>query len=1043
MIRARNTVVLIVAGLAVLCGTPPGWAQDYVFVTKFGSPRTGDGEFNLPSGVAVDPDGNVYVGDTDNNRIQKFTSAGVFLSKWGSYGSGDGQFYYPEGVAVDADGNVYVADTDNNRIQKFTSEGGFLTKWGSPGSGDGQFQWPLGVAVDSAGNVYVADEQNHRIQKFTTNGGFLAKWGSYGSGDGQFREPSGIALDVDGNVYVADSDNERIQKFTGDGVFLTKWGSEGTGDGQFDDPEGIAVDADGNVYVADTDNSRMQKFTSSGVFLTKWGSAGIGNGQFRYPEGVAADPDGNVYVADLGNARIQKFTSVGAFVTKWPSYGAADGQFYYPQDVAVDAVGNVYVADTANDRIQKFTSAGVFLTTWGSYGTGNGQFHFPHGVGVDDPGNVYVADTENNRIQKFTSEGVFVTKWGSQGGGNGQFDEPMAVAANALGNVYVADAGRDRIQKFTSAGVFLTKWGSSGSGTGQFYRPCGVAVDAAGNVYVSDTDNHRIQKFTSDGVFLTKWGSWGGGDGEFRVPRGMAVDAAGNVCVGEEDNPRIQKFASDGTFLTKWGSPGMGDGQFNEPSGLAVNADGSVYVVDTGNGRVQVFSPAVPPPSLALPVAGYYMISFPLMPSSATVHDLLCDDLGCGNYYMWGWQAGRYETAATSSPGCQSAIPGAQRGYWLLAAAATLDFGGALPQGDQTIPLQTGWTMVAAPYEATIDSLLVDNAGDVRSLAAAQAANWVAATFFYSDDGTGSYSTLTINQTPPDQLSSWHSYWVRAAFECSLIVPEPGGGGTSGRAVQEPSVSPAWAFDIHASSAGSVDTITIAAADAASDDFDGFALDMPKPPAPPGEGRLHMVLKPDAAAAGGRLDADSELAMETKDAAQDAAEWQFTVTGGVKGESVALSWPELSQLPKDRVAILVDCDTSTRTFMRARARYEFTAPGEGNSRNFAVTVKAAQNAGPLISSFSALPLRGSRGAELTFNLSADANVDISIVNVAGRLVGRLREGVSTEAGRHMVTWDGQSISDTALPNGLYLCVLKARAPDGQQASAVRRVMLVR
>ena len=145
--------------------------------------------FSFPCGVAVDGSGNVYVADTHNHRIQKFTSSGVFLAKWGSEGSGNGQFSYPSGVAVDGSGNVYVADTINDRIQKFSSEGVFLAKWGSSGSGDGQFSGPQGVAVDGSGNVYVADTGNNRIQKFSPDGVFLAKWGSSGSGDGQFSGP--------------------------------------------------------------------------------------------------------------------------------------------------------------------------------------------------------------------------------------------------------------------------------------------------------------------------------------------------------------------------------------------------------------------------------------------------------------------------------------------------------------------------------------------------------------------------------------------------------------------------------------------------------------------------------------------------------------------------------------------------------------------------------------------------------------------------------------------------------------------------------------
>jgi len=219
-------------------------------------------------------------------------------------------FDWPISVAVDTSGNVYVADTDNHRIQKFTSNCQFIAKWGSYGSGDGKFSGPFGIALDTSGNVYVADSGNHRIQKFTSNGQFIAKWGSQGSGDGQFVCPSGIALDTSGNVYVADRYNYRIQKFTSKGQFITKWGSQGSGDGQFDWPSGIALDTSGNVYVADQYNHRIQKFTSNGQFITKWGNHGSNPGEFSYPDDIVISSEGKFYVSDAGNNRIQVFSQV-------------------------------------------------------------------------------------------------------------------------------------------------------------------------------------------------------------------------------------------------------------------------------------------------------------------------------------------------------------------------------------------------------------------------------------------------------------------------------------------------------------------------------------------------------------------------------------------------------------------------------------------------------------------------------------------------------------------------------------------------------------
>ena len=286
-------------------------ANEYVFVRKWGSKGTGEGEFLIPFGIAIGSSGNVYVSDKggdygrDNPNVQEFNTNGKFITRWGSYGEGDGQFIGPFGIAVDSSGNVYVVDSENARIQKFDSNGKFITKWGSFGPGDTQFQQPRDVAVDSSDNVYVVDI--YGVRKFDSNGKFITKWISRGSEDGQFNYPWGIAVDPSDNVYVADSINNRIQKFDSNGKFITKWGSEGTGDGQFSTPYDVAVDSYGNVYVVDSGNNRIQKFDSNGKFITKWGSNGTGDGQFDEPWGIVVDSSGNVYISDSENDRVQIF----------------------------------------------------------------------------------------------------------------------------------------------------------------------------------------------------------------------------------------------------------------------------------------------------------------------------------------------------------------------------------------------------------------------------------------------------------------------------------------------------------------------------------------------------------------------------------------------------------------------------------------------------------------------------------------------------------------------------------------------------------------
>jgi len=293
-------------------------------------------------------------------RSQGTNSSSVAV--WGSQGGAPGQFMNPWGLALDRQGNIYVADEENNRIQKLSPAGKPLERWGEQGSGTGQFSFPTGVAVDPQGNIYVADWQNNRIQKLSPSGTPLAHWGDRSFDPDQFQLPRGVALDADGNIYVADTNNNRIQELSPSGLPIHTWGHYGSGPGQFAFPDGVAVDTHGNIYVADTNNNRIQKLSPGGKFLASWGRKGSFPGEFDTPQAVAVDAQGNIYVADWDNARIQKLSPSGRPLTQWgkteagsPVSGSGPGEFNSPQGVAVDARGNIYVADGGNDRIQKLS----------------------------------------------------------------------------------------------------------------------------------------------------------------------------------------------------------------------------------------------------------------------------------------------------------------------------------------------------------------------------------------------------------------------------------------------------------------------------------------------------------------------------------------------------------------------------------------------------------------------------------------------------------------------------------------------------------------
>jgi DNA-binding beta-propeller fold protein YncE len=186
----------------------------------------------------------------------------------GGRGTGKGQFDTPRGLALDSLGNIFVADTNNGRIEKFSPGGVFIATMGRRGIGYGEFGEPNGIAIDRAGNIYVSEASNHRIQELAPDGSFLAELKGPDPG---FYGPRKIAIGPDDAIYVVDQGRTRIVKFGPDGQVLATWGSKGSGDGQFDDPTSVAVDAKTNtIYVADPRNKRIQVFDANGKFLSKW-----------------------------------------------------------------------------------------------------------------------------------------------------------------------------------------------------------------------------------------------------------------------------------------------------------------------------------------------------------------------------------------------------------------------------------------------------------------------------------------------------------------------------------------------------------------------------------------------------------------------------------------------------------------------------------------------------------------------------------------------------------------------------------------------------
>lgn len=281
------------------------------------------GRFQQPRGVAVAPDGSLYVADTLNNRIQHLSTTGEVLNSWGTAGDAatgtapGGTFKEPWGIAVGPDGYVYVADTWNHRVQVFSADGTFVTMWGYFGQADSPtgFYGPRDIAVDSENRVYVSDTGNKRVVIFDRTGAYISQFGSLGFDVGQFDEPVGIALAPSGHIYVADTWNQRIQAFEPvfGGTFqpYLQWDIVGWYGNTLDNKPYLKVAPNGHVFVTDPEAYRILEFNGDGTFIQYWGEPFEGVGGLNLPTGLSINSTGGIWVADSGNHRIVHYTLPG------------------------------------------------------------------------------------------------------------------------------------------------------------------------------------------------------------------------------------------------------------------------------------------------------------------------------------------------------------------------------------------------------------------------------------------------------------------------------------------------------------------------------------------------------------------------------------------------------------------------------------------------------------------------------------------------------------------------------------------------------------
>lgn len=599
--------------------------------------RTLDG-LGSPAHGVITPAGEYLVAEPDAHQIRAIdVVTGETLRTIGKYGSGEGEFVRPHAVAVAPQGQLFVADTLNHRVQVFYPCGGFVRAFGGFGAADRKLCAPEGVAADER-FIYVADTGNDRVQVFDHEGRYVRSIGRHGSGRGEFNRPVDIACGEGGRLFVCDADNARVQWFAADGAWLGMTGGWGQLPGWFANPGGIDVH-EGRLYVADSGNHRVQVFEIRGAaasapaggaasadktgspleLVYEWGTHVVrpheGEGRIHYPNDVAVAPDGGVaVVSESFENRAQVFRRLRPAepVPQNLMPGVPDTLSHFGPRIDIDG-RLLALTEPDSHSVLIFDLKGpepIEISRVGSYGSKPGQFVQPADVEIDTAGRkLYVLDSGNWRLQMFGLEwspeeplkmrpgmakleqAVEYAALTPKESPPGAFPLlPVALERVKGRGLLLLDARNYAIMELSdeqrpAACMPLERDGSA------VRWPVDLAVSADGQtLFVTDEAARRVDAFSRDGRLNRAFGTDSSQRIEWRRPFGVAALPRGGLVVCDAAENRIGWLDVSGALVRWVGKRGLGAAEFFKPMGVAVDGEERVYVLDWGNHRGLIFA---------------------------------------------------------------------------------------------------------------------------------------------------------------------------------------------------------------------------------------------------------------------------------------------------------------------------------------------------------------------------------------------------------------------------------------------------------------------
>lgn len=609
------------------------------------------GKFNDPRDVAVSSRGNIYILDRGNLRVQVYQADGTLLNfpKWQKrFGSEPGQWSNEVlGIAIDPrTDTVYIADSDNKRIARYSVEGNLLGLWDGSHTGDGIAIAPFDVAVDGAGYVYAAvfattiagDGLEYRLYKFDPQHDTAVRWGKEGQNYVPFGEPQRLAVSASGEVYLPDSDNHHVLHFNAEGQvqpFTISFTGNLVGSSPISVPVGIALAANGAIYlgdryaVPDGFRHRVLQLNSSGQVLQAWNYplTAFTEAKLESPHGMAVGGD-TLYMGDIGNGkdRIARINVNSGLQEPWGGTDIGVGQLNDPRGIVVAPAGTPFagqllVADCDASQIAVLQETTI-THRWTYTDVNQTGLWCPRQLAFDSQNRLLVMDNRGFFLTRYQINGNQLVQdggpWQGTVGNSVFFGGHVDFAVDSQNRLYIADDQNQRVaiytiqdnQTLTPVTTFV-----SITITDTLTAPQGIAINEHGannvDIYLADTGNNRLLKLNFTGSAIQYVATWGNDGNQLACPngqttilgkpKGLLVAPDGHLYVADQNFHRVLKLTPSGTCVQILGQ-GAGraePGKLDTPEDVAMGSQGVLYVSNRNYSGIARFAP----PQSTLPLA--------------------------------------------------------------------------------------------------------------------------------------------------------------------------------------------------------------------------------------------------------------------------------------------------------------------------------------------------------------------------------------------------------------------------------------------------------